>query len=88
MLGILGVVEMTYARLCEHGEVKAHGPVVNRIGPKFGKPACPGGSVLPHGSIVIVKEDGEWPLWALRAIGSGFSAGILDALAAAQGSQE
>jgi hypothetical protein len=79
---------MTYARLCEHGEVKAHGPVVNRIGPNFGKPACPGGSVLPDDTLVIVKEEDDWPGW-VRIVDLPFTIdGILDALASAQGSQE
>lgn len=50
---------MTYARLCEHGELKAH---VYRSGTGVSwwtipVVTCPGGSVLPDDTLVIVKED-------------------------------
>lgn len=53
---------MTYAVLCEHGEVKGHWLFPNSW------PTCPGGSVLPDDTLVIVKEDGEWPTRTGKAI--------------------
>jgi hypothetical protein len=62
---------MTYARLCEHGEVKPHAVSVPCPDAKPGSDyscsvahfvSCPGGSVLPDDSIVIVKERDRWPL--------------------------
>lgn len=76
---------MTYARLCIHGEVKAHAILLNGF---YKTGDCPGGSVLPDDTLVIVKEEDDWPGW-VRIVDLPFTIdGILDALASAQGSQE
>jgi hypothetical protein len=51
---------------------------------------CPGGSVLPPDTLVIVKEGGDWPEWAINLFGGRAAPAVvvLDALAAAQPGSE
>ena len=87
---------------CRHGLYDKH-PVederprrgaINTLEVRYYLDPCPGGTLLPPDTLVIVKEDGDWPEWAINALSDATSnevwmyADFLDALAAARTGEE